>query len=72
MGRRPDIGSAVERVERDPGRRSAPFELRVTVLPVAGARHWVVSPTHIVISRKLYVDTKQVAKWLFPVVRSLA
>jgi hypothetical protein len=40
-GQGPDLGSVVEQVEWDLGRRSEPFDLRVTVLPVAGSHHWV-------------------------------
>lgn len=65
-------GALVSAVEREIGRKARPFELEVTVLPVAGKGAWRVAPGHVVVSRALRADTAAYGEWLTQVIRELA
>ncbi|MFG1805603.1 hypothetical protein [Streptomyces sp. NPDC049040] len=65
-------GDLVARVEAELGRKARPFELDVTVVPVAGAAGWRAAGTHVVVSRALRADRAAYREWLTPVVRELA
>jgi hypothetical protein len=52
-------------------RRSQPFHLQITQLPVAGVHGWRVSEDHVVVTRGLRRDVDTYREWLTPVVDEL-
>lgn len=62
----------VAAVEAEIGRRARPFELTITVLPVAGSAGWRVSAGHVVVSRAFRTDQAAYRPWLTQVLRELA
>ena len=67
-----DLGGLVRAVEVELGRTAAPFELRITELPVAGKELWVLAADDVVVSRALFADAAEFLHRLAPVVRALA
>lgn len=65
-------GDVVRSVERDLGRRAAPFRLRITVLPVSGAWWAARGPSHLLVSEQFRADTLAYGSVLRPVVATLA
>lgn len=65
-------GDTVARIERELGRRIAPFELTVKLLPLD--RKWArrVNPTLVLVSDRLWLDLDARDTFLDPVVRGLA
>jgi hypothetical protein len=69
--RRP-VGKIVKQVEADLGRAAAPFDLLISILPVAGVWGSRVRHDHVLISRALSCQDTEFATFLEPVIRELA
>lgn len=46
-------GDVVREIEADLGRKAAPFNLRIDILPVLGARRWRDGPGRLIVTRAL-------------------
>lgn len=58
-------------LERDLGRRAEPFELRITVIPVAGQQLWQLDPHHVLIAAELLADPDEYRRCITPVLQAL-
>lgn len=70
--RMPAVGEVVRQVEGELGRVAAPFDLLISVLPVAGVWGSRVCRDHVLVSRALSGYDAGFAAFLEPVVRELA
>jgi len=50
--------------EAEKGRRGAPFQLRLTVIPVLSQHAWQLAPDHILVTRRLIGDRDNMLDWL--------
>jgi len=60
----------VSGLERDLGRRAQPFELRITVIPVAGKELWQLDPNHVLLTDELLRDSVEYRRRITPVVQA--
>lgn len=58
-------------LERDLGRRAQPFQLWITVIPVAGRELWQLDPHHVLLTDELLRDSAQYRRRITPVVQAL-
>jgi hypothetical protein len=58
-------------LERNLGRRAQPFQLRITVIPVAGKELWQLDPHHVLLTDELLRDSAEYRARITPVVQSL-
>jgi len=58
-------------LERDLGRRAQPFQLRITVIPVAGKELWQLDPHHVLLTDELLRDSVEYRGRITPVVQAL-
>ncbi len=58
-------------LERDLGRRAQPFQLRITVIPVAGKELWQLDPHHVLLTDELLRDSVEYRRRITPVVQAL-
>ncbi|GAA2005335.1 hypothetical protein JL107_04865 [Nakamurella flavida] len=65
------LGGLVQGLEDERGGTPADFRLRVTVLPVAGKRGWVLRPDHLLVTRALIADQDNALDWLRMRIRPL-
>lgn len=70
--RMPPVGEVVKQVEGELGRTAAPFDLLISVLPVAGVWGRRARRDHVLVSRALNGYDAGFAAFLEPVVRELA
>jgi len=56
-GRGLDETRLVAGLERNLGRRAQPFQLRITVIPVAGKEFWQLDPDHVLLTDELLRDS---------------
>ena len=54
------------------GHRPRPFVLRITVIGVQTKHAWVLSPNHLLLSRRLFADLDNAIDWLRPRILALA
>ncbi|MDH2444958.1 hypothetical protein QDR37_13475 [Amnibacterium sp. CER49] len=62
----------VQAVEREQGRPTRPFTVRVDEVPVAGIGAWAVNSTHLLVSSDLLRNREGFVEALLPVVERLA
>ena len=70
-GRSANETRLVADLERACGRRAAPFNLRVTEIPVAGRELWHLHPGHVVVTAGLLGDPGEYRRRLTPVLQAL-
>jgi len=70
-GRGADERRLVADLESACGRRAAPFNLRVTEIPVAGRELWQLHPEHVVVTAGLLGDPGEYRRRLTPVLQAL-
>jgi len=70
-GRSLDLTRLVAGLERDLGRRAQPFQLRITVIPVAGKELWQLDPHHVLLTDELLRDSVEYRGRITPVVQAL-
>jgi len=58
-------------LERDLGRRAQPFQLGITVIPVAGKELWQLDPHHVLLTDELLRDSVEYRGRITPVVQAL-
>ena len=58
-------------LERNLGRPAQPFQLRITVIPVAGKELWQLDPHHILLTDELLRDSAEYRARITPVVQAL-
>jgi hypothetical protein len=58
-------------LERDLGRRAQPFQLWITVIPVAGKELWQLDPHHVLLTDELLRDSADYQARITPVVNAL-
>jgi hypothetical protein len=58
-------------LERNLGRRAQPFQLRITVIPVAGKELWQLDPHHVLLTDDLLRDSVEYRRRITPVVQAL-
>ena len=70
--RMPNVVEVVKEVEQELGHRAAPFDLLISILPVAGRWARRVRRDHVLVSRELSGFAAGFEAFLEPVVRELA
>jgi len=70
--RMPNVVEVVKEVEQELGRRAAPFDLLISILPVTGMWARRVRRDHVLVSRELSGFDAGFEAFLEPVVRELA
>jgi hypothetical protein len=70
--RMPNVVEVVKEVEQELGRRAAPFDLLISILPVTGMWAKRVRRDHVLVSRELSGFDAGFEAFLEPVVRELA
>ena len=68
----PALPRLVRSIERELGRRAAPFELEIVILPVAGQWLHQVAPQRVLMNRAAQSDPAVLRRLLGPVIRELA
>jgi hypothetical protein len=58
-------------LEQDLGRRAQPFQLWITVIPVAGKELWQLDPHHVLVTDELLRDSAEYRARITPVVQAL-
>jgi hypothetical protein len=58
-------------LEQDLGRRAQPFQLWITVIPVAGKELWRLDPHHVLLTDELLRDSAEYRARITPVVQAL-
>ena len=58
-------------LERDLGRRAQPFQLRITVIPVAGRELWQLDPHHVLLTDELLRDSVEYRGRITPFLQAL-
>lgn len=58
-------------LERSLGRRAQPFQLRITVIPVAGKEVWQLDPHHVLVTAELLGDSEEYRRLITPLVQAL-
>lgn len=58
-------------LEQDLGRRAQPFQLWITVIPVAGKELWQLDPHHVLLTDELLRDSAEYQARITPVVKAL-
>jgi hypothetical protein len=58
------LSDMVAELERDIGRRSLPFDLRIVVIPVQTKHAWVLSPDRVLLTHHLIADDDSTLDWL--------
>ena len=58
-------------LEQDLGRRAQPFQLWITVIPVAGKELWQLDPHHVLLTDELLRDSAEYQARITPVVNAL-
>jgi hypothetical protein len=69
-GRGLEESRLVEGLERILGRRAQPFQLRITVIPVAGMELWQLDPHHILLTDELLRDSDEYRARITPVLQA--
>jgi hypothetical protein len=70
-GRGLDHTRLVAGLERNLGRRARPFQLRITVIPVAGKELWQLDPHHVLLTDELLRDSVEYRRRITPVLQAL-
>ena len=70
-GRGLDETRLVAGLERNLGRRAQPFQLRITVIPVAGKELWQLDPHHVLLTDELLRDSVGYRGRITPVLQTL-
>jgi hypothetical protein len=61
----------VAELERAAGHKAAPFDLRVSVIPVEGKTMWQLAPDHVMVTQQLVADHEAYRRRLAVVVQAL-
>jgi hypothetical protein len=65
------LSDMVADLERDAGRPSLPFDLRIIVIPVQTKHAWVLSPNRMLLTHNLIADDESTLDWLRRRMRAL-
>lgn len=68
----PILNKVVRAVEKELGRKAAPFDLEIRILPVAGTWLHQVAPGYVLMNRGIQSDAAAMHRLLGPVIRGLA